>query len=531
MPVSPLEALVQGFQENRAHQEQQAKTIADQEARKFEQTYRLDQAKQQAAQQAIQVRQADERNATSKLLAGVAQKKQEETERKNKVAEDMKKTHETVQAQLYRDRDTLKDAQSIEKRVDKIADTYMTAHPTITKDEALNAALEDVRISRQRLIPGGSVTPPQGVAAPPPAVGPATGNSILSGTGNPLAALLGLGQQGGQPQQGVPGGPPLTGIVPQPESPAVRSEASPVAIQKQKNLVATELQKKADTKWKEAMAATEDSYRKSQINSNNANAARAAAQASIVKEESIAHILVERQHAEQMRQDIVQAKERNKLAREKFDYEKTQDAIKNTATRDDAIKDTWKQYKSVTDQKKDLAKRMLEADTKIAAARTFQGLDLSKVKNRDTGEKFTPVEIHSLRLQKATELDTLTRARNEIADEQRTVDTAYLDAQRLLMENGAMTIATPGGAPSPAATKKAIDAAKKAVGAGASAGQKLAPARVIPPGAPVPSGQPGLYTRPAQRSAPARQAPKPDTSKKPVRQRSTEDLWKALKGK
>lgn len=74
---SPLEALVQGFQENQANQQRQVQQIASQQAADFERQYKLSMAQQEASHQA-----ALEKNATASL--GIQQGAQDRLAAKDK---------------------------------------------------------------------------------------------------------------------------------------------------------------------------------------------------------------------------------------------------------------------------------------------------------------------------------------------------------------------------------------------------------------------------------------------------------------
>lgn len=73
-PVSPLEALVQGLQENREAQRKKALDVANQEADKFERQFKLDHAKQQAEyqQQELGIRQKEQERLTQEEMRRAA---------------------------------------------------------------------------------------------------------------------------------------------------------------------------------------------------------------------------------------------------------------------------------------------------------------------------------------------------------------------------------------------------------------------------------------------------------------------------
>ncbi len=211
-----LANLVEGYVKGQDQKMKRAREVADKYAEEWTRQFKVQQAKSEAAQQEIKNRQEDLRlkyeGEAQKRLAEAAKEKA----RHDAEAEELSRFKQQQQAEHWLRGDELRDAKGIEDRIEKGRRDYLAKFPKMTSDEALNAALDDARIARERLVPSGQG---QQQAQPQP---PAQGNSILSGTGNPLEGVL--------QQMGQGGGPPLTKILPGQggEQAAGRFQASPV---------------------------------------------------------------------------------------------------------------------------------------------------------------------------------------------------------------------------------------------------------------------------------------------------------------
>lgn len=466
-----------------------AREVADKTAEEFTRQFQVQQAKDKAAQQEITNRLEKRRVDTESAYAEVAKQKADETERKNKEAEKLAEFKSKQQADHFIRQDILGDAKGIQGAVLRGRDAYLKAFPDMTPDAALNAALEDVKITRDRMVPGGQTNPPQQPAA--------QGNSVLSGTGNPLAAIV---QQLQGPQQG--GGPPLTGILPGGEPSMARQQASPVAQ-------AALALKQEQAQHQKAAAALADAKRKTEDMLRIASE-EAKKSLTSLHEAQRKHVNEETNRLKKMLGVDIQKKQAEIQHLLKEDKKIDQDiaASKAKVNRDD-VKDaaeaaiTGTRGLTVSEKARILSLNDQEWRGFNTESRHLEHLNLSMAAYQaavNAPQSDTSVTQAQRAAAKAMipilQMD-IRSSESQLKDKKASYDQTSEWVAHLKLR----TVNRPDGAPDHKA-QKANEAATSRDAKKSARAANVQPAPVIPPGAPRPEGtQPGLYARPAPHTA------------------------------
>lgn len=462
MPESPLAALVQGYTEAQELKMKKAREIANQQADKFEREYKLSQAKQQAAYQAQQVEMEGRRITIEKQQADIRAKAEAETERKNKQVEAISKFKSEQQAGHWLRQEQLGDAKGIQAAALKGQGEYMKKFPEMTSDAALNAAIEDIYITRNRMVP-------QGLAPHQPEQQGQTAQQ--PGQGNPLAQMM----QQMQGQQGQAGGPPLTQIIPPGEGSDARHMASPVlqealALQqaKTKATKALEDERQAQTHVLNITADATKALKSAEATEHAEKAKTAAVQARQALDKGqaeIAHIralsAVELEQANNLRSEITTRSGNLAISRAKMDME-----LKDPVKRNKGIIDLQGKVAVWNSDQAKLQKQVGSEIDQISKLHVI--LDpgvMEAVKDPKTGKPLYDVPTIAVTRRGAAEQmahhlamkDSLVVKINEL---QGFVD----NAQSALLDTKALQVTTPGGRPDTRATgaaKRAADTSAK----------------------------------------------------------------------
>lgn len=550
---SPLESLVQGFQENQASQERQAKNIASQQADQWERQYRLDQAQQQATYQsgllANQQTNAGIRQGKLTLDEKTAADKEDYRkqmaeyhkgilalgEKKLTAGNDTALQKAAINGQYSIYRTALVNAASPEQ-AREIATAFRTIHPNVKWDEAETPETKRLQgLSPGTALPaptgasgpavtgGAPASPPVNIAAllqalhantqaagqgamgtqmaPPTPVPAVVNNQPLAPTTNVLDLLSGMEKQR---QANLPTGPQAVQR-PAPDSGAPAYMQQPLAGALAKNDWYT-------SRAGEQRAAAEKTRAQTAEIPTTASADRALKYASAAylragtagrtitnqftarkTEADIAHTVAATAAA---LQNATTSAGNLDLARRQFSYKVYEDAL--NSDEDSVVTGAAKEARAALSTwgktKQDLMDRGSELARQMLENRHMAAPGyLEGLKNNQGAPMYSPQQAQQERGLLEQKYIQMGDALNTVNQGRKDAIKQYDDIHSALEQAGKLNQTTAGGAPKKSVAAKVSDAQR-------AIGQGLRPVGIVPPGAPpVPGAQPGLYARPIER--------------------------------
>lgn len=504
--ATALGMLADTIQQMREQQMRKAQEVARQSAEKWEQTFRTTQAKQQATDRAHEFL--------------IEEMRAKETERKDREAEDARKRTEAIQkfriATIWDVAAGKFNQNSVKDRLDRLEKAktqFQKDFPLKTPAEIQDMAQESVALSLAAL------TPPEPTSAQPPGM-------QMSGAEQPHVPT----GQGPQSPGQQPAGPPHLqqllqggaafgtgyGIQRPGELPSGMNEAPTALVQKTELMAAQTAHQQATAKHITELTEADKEFRLAQTNLGKVRANEIIAAGKRAAQMQAPKIAEMQAHTAALIAQAEVARRNVDLREQEVNLKRIEVDLKSASSKASGVTDTLKQLKE------------WQAEVDRTGAETAKLVeDMAKheeIRVMLPGSDKPPAEKRALMDAESRLAIGLGNRLRELRVQNNNARAQYEKYRKLATDNNIIVPTNRNGSPDPraaSANRRAVsaDAQRAAKRAESKAGIKpFAPKRVIPKGA-------VLTPEMMRQGLPPRRA----TAPKPLHERSTQDLWDALK--